>query len=698
MRLGFAHELGLALSMTLACAIVLLGGEMPAASWLVLAAPWISFALASRGRAAPAASGALLAVVSFGFGIVLIIERGMESSVLAGGVALLGILAARLLTRRTAEHDMQAILVSMLLVVAGSVLNVGLNYVVVFTAYAITTVWSLATRQLLTGAMRDDGTHAQLHVVRARRDVVTPTFFVVTAGISVAVMLSTTLVFVAFPRVGFGDLGILTGKSNRMPGSVSLRGGPLGNAGGSDVIARVRGISQLSFVRGLYLRGTIYDVINESGFEQSAVPPSVDPRKLAVAPGREEGRYEIAVQPVTGATLFSLGGVVTARALSGGRANPNFPISIDGQNARTELIASTALTSPLRYEIIGGVSAPGFVPAEEPRRPARLLDLNQRADQAYVRVPSDIDRRIPALATQIIGTATTTPEKVEKLRAFLLQRFEYTRDQPNGSEQKPLIAFLLQDRRGHCEYFAAAFALLLRTQGIPARVVGGFQGGAWDEDERLVVFQSRHAHAWIEWYLPGAGWIVDDATPLATGERESLEGAAALIDRVRRFWDDRILDYALADQTELLQSARSAVKSREGFDAAALGRSALLGTVVVVIGFVALSMFRRRARPTGHALARALVRALERVSGTVVDESWTLREATLRLGGPYQSALLDAVGRYEEDRFGIVPLSLEATRELIRALDSLQPRGPAKLRPPWIHGPSTAEGLHNEGE
>jgi hypothetical protein len=674
MRLGLAHELGFALSMTAACVIVLLGGEVPIFAWLVVAAPWVSFFLAMKGRAAPSSSGTALATVSIGLGIVLIVERGVESAVLGGGVALLGLLAARLLTRETAAHDMQAVLLSLLLIVAGSVLNVGINYVLVFVVYAVTTVWALATRQLLTGAQGEDSARASASVIRARSDIVTPMFFVVTGGISLAVLLSTTLVFVAFPRVGFGDLGIFAGKGNRLPGQVDLRGGALGSAGGTDVIARVRGVSRMSFVRGLYLRGAVYDVVTEQGFEQSAVPPQVDPQRLAVAPGREEGRYEIAVQPVVGTTLFSLGSVVTARALAGGRANPNFPVSIDGQNARTELVASSALTSPLRYEVIGGVSAPGFIPPPGSRRPARAFDPSNRPDSAYLRVPDTIDPRIVKLAAEIVADATEPKAKVEKLSAFLLQGFTYTRDQPNGGEVFPLRTFLLTDRRGHCEYFATALALLLRLQGVPARVIGGFQGGAWDEEERIVVFQSRHAHAWVEWYLPGVGWIVDDATPLADGEREDLHGFAALMDRVRRLWDDRVLDYALSDQAEMIQSARSMVKNREEIDSAALGRSLLAGLAILVVGVVMIALLRRRQKTRGHVLARAIEKAIERVSGTPVVDTLTLREAAARVEGPPRAAILHALARYEADRFADVPLDPTESRELVRSLSRVQAR------------------------
>src|SRR5690606_15309264 len=115
----------------------------------------------------------------------------------------------------------------------------------------------------------------------------------------------------------------------------------------------------------------------------------------------------------------------------------------------------------------------------------------------------------------------------------------------------PLASFLLEDRRGHCEYFASAFALLLRANGIAARVIGGYQGGAYDASDDVIVFTGGNAHAWVEWFLPGAGWIVDDPTPLASAARMELRGLSAFFERLQRFWDDRVLDYALSDQLAL---------------------------------------------------------------------------------------------------------------------------------------------------
>jgi hypothetical protein len=178
--LGRAHELGLVVSLTMATLIVLLGGAFPPWAWLVAFAPLVAMWVRRRGIAVPASSGTLLAVAAVGAGITTVVRGGAEAAVFAGGATLLGILAARSLTSTTLAHDLQAIALSLVLVLAGSVLNVTLSYFVVFVGYAVSTVWALATRQLLAGA---EATGASSTATRAREDIVTPSFFLVSGGV-----------------------------------------------------------------------------------------------------------------------------------------------------------------------------------------------------------------------------------------------------------------------------------------------------------------------------------------------------------------------------------------------------------------------------------------------------------------------------------------------------------------------------------
>lgn len=650
MKLGLAHELGLAGACSSALLMVLLGGELPAFAWATLGAPWLSLALQLSGLQAPATSGTLVGLASLALAVATLVNGGVESSVLAFAELLLGLLVGRLLVRRTAAHDVQAVLLALLLVLAGSVLNVTLSYLWLFITFAVTLVWSLATRQLLAAAPADLANEPSLR--RARTDVVTPSFFAATAALSLAVLGIATAVFVLFPRVGFGDIGAFLRKDNALPGEVGLRGDPRA-LGGSRAVARVRGVPISLFERGLYLRGAVYDVVTLDGFARSPGPEFVARRRTAPAlVDAARGRYEVTLMPVAGDTLLSLGHVDALRVISGGMANPNFTVGYAGRTKRDELKATDTLVSSLRYEVGGGISAPGQPGARTGDAPP--LDPDAPDDARWLALPDNLDAELVQLAAAAGGDAVDVRSQADAIRRFLLTQFRYSLEPPRFA-RAPLRAFLLDDRQGHCEYFAAAHALLLRARGIGARVIGGFQGGAWDDG--TVVFQERHAHAWVEWYLPGHGWVVDDGTPLATAPREQLTGMAALVEALRRQWDDRVLDYSIIDQSDALQRARRTVGRLD----VGLKRIIVAALALGTIGGMALWWVRRRRRGASdaeHPLARALLDAVQRRLRRPIDPAQTVRAAVEEAlaredrAGPLAQALRGVLALYEAERFG----------------------------------------------
>lgn len=663
MSLGVAHEISLALSASLAFLVALVGGATSPFAWSVLLAPFISVLLRLKNRAAPSTSGTIIALASLGLGGATLAQRGSEAAVLAGGYALMGLLVARLLTRTTLAHDLQSLLLSLLLVVAASVLNVRLSYAPLFMLYGVAVVWALITRELLRGAERSSaGDVRRLEALRRRTDVVTTGFLVTTSALAISLLLATSLVFVLFPRVGFHSLSLSAGPSSRLPSSVSLRGSPRGSLGSDDVIARVKGVGYEAFLRGLYLRGAVYDTVDEHGFSRGERAPKLRASALALAKAPVNGGYEVYLTPGAGTTLLALGQVRAISPISGGRMNPNDRLHLRGVDRRGELHAGDVVRSALRYRVQGGVAAPASIPAE--RQEHLQLDREGEA-RTFFEVPDDVDPRVVALAKAVVGDVSDPVVVAQRLRSFLLTELEYSLEQPNAAKPKPLASFLLDDRRGHCEYFASAFALLLRVNGVAARVVGGYQGGAWDASDDVVIFTGQNAHAWVEWFLPGAGWIVDDPTPLATATRAELRGIEALLERLQRFWDDRVLDYALGDQLQLagqVQRALSAAADEEDEGLAASAGVVVAALAAACVLGIAWRRRRRRGRLAGDPedkLAAALLSALARYRGAAVGDAETLREATASLpalSGEDRAVLERALAFYERRRFagGIV--------------------------------------------
>ena len=143
----------------------------------------------------------------------------------------------------------------------------------------------------------------------------------------------------------------------------------------------------------------------------------------------------------------------------------------------------------------------------------------------------------------------------------------------------PVVDFLINRKEGHCEYFASALALLLRSIDIPARLVNGFKGGDWNEIGRMYCVRQKHAHSWVEAYL-GEGpagtptWLTLDATP--PSERNQSVGRVGgflanfrqLTDLIRYVWVFYFVGYNAVRQDRFIYEPirRLANEARKGFE------------------------------------------------------------------------------------------------------------------------------------
>lgn len=152
----------------------------------------------------------------------------------------------------------------------------------------------------------------------------------------------------------------------------------------------------------------------------------------------------------------------------------------------------------------------------------------------------------------------------ERVRRYLEREHRYSLSpgRPSG-EGDVIVRWLREGGDGHCEYFAGAFTLLMRSAGIPTRVVVGFLGGSWNDFENYFVVRNRHAHAWNE-FFDGERWQRLDATPgnelaaavghdeaIARGLVERESDFQAWADSLRILWYRRIVSFDEADQARI---------------------------------------------------------------------------------------------------------------------------------------------------
>lgn len=122
-------------------------------------------------------------------------------------------------------------------------------------------------------------------------------------------------------------------------------------------------------------------------------------------------------------------------------------------------------------------------------------------------------------AESIVAGATTPYDKVLAIYNYLkdTDRFAYTLEFPELNEYQEACSYLLfNSRAGFCQQFASAMAVLCRAQKIPARVVTGYAPGSYSVIGNKYVYRDRNAHAWVEVYFDGLGWVMFDPTPASS--------------------------------------------------------------------------------------------------------------------------------------------------------------------------------------
>ncbi len=149
----------------------------------------------------------------------------------------------------------------------------------------------------------------------------------------------------------------------------------------------------------------------------------------------------------------------------------------------------------------------------------RITHLNDAERLASLRLPDRRSRRVEALAQEWRRTASDDAGLVNiALRYFREQEFFYTLQPPLLGDD-PVDEFLFETRRGFCEHYTAAFVTLMRTAGIPARVITGYQGGEVNPAGNYLLVRQSDAHAWAEVWLGPRGWVRVDPTAAVAPER-----------------------------------------------------------------------------------------------------------------------------------------------------------------------------------
>jgi transglutaminase-like putative cysteine protease len=253
----------------------------------------------------------------------------------------------------------------------------------------------------------------------------------------------------------------------------------------------------------------------------------------------------------------------------------------------------------------------------------------------YRQLPASLPQRVRDLAQRIAGDAPTPLDKAARIQNYLRANYPYLLDVPtHAPEQDAVDYFLFDAPGGNCNYSASAMAVLLRTLDVPARVAAGYATGSFDFERGAYRVSNDSAHAWVEVYVAGAGWV----------EFEPTSNRAAL-------------NYQGAPTNAPTPTFAPPV-SQPQFNWVVL---ALMALALLALGW---TLWRARPQPRTEPAARlywrmrrALAWAGLRGTATTTPEEFSAASAT-RLAGRriLSTALAQATALYEQALYGSRPV------------------------------------------
>ncbi len=258
----------------------------------------------------------------------------------------------------------------------------------------------------------------------------------------------------------------------------------------------------------------------------------------------------------------------------------------------------------------------------------------------YLTRPERLSARIMALGKDIAERGKSEREKIALLEDFFVsRRIVYaTTDLPVSGD--PLDEFLFEKKRGNCEFFATSCALLLRIAGVPARLVGGYFGGEYNELGGYYVVTEDMAHVWVEAFVDGRGWVKIDPSRWAANFPEVIKTASSgaggrfsmAYDAFDYYWNLMVITYDLEKQVRMVTKVNTELKrltlpSR-------IGRTLLVILVPLAALAVAVVAARRFLVPREERILRKFFGLVHKKFGIEPDAATGLHELAVTIGDP----------------------------------------------------------------
>ncbi|HVN95703.1 MAG TPA: DUF3488 and transglutaminase-like domain-containing protein [Syntrophorhabdaceae bacterium] len=245
-------------------------------------------------------------------------------------------------------------------------------------------------------------------------------------------------------------------------------------------------------------------------------------------------------------------------------------------------VSPATMERRIRYEVTSAISD---TIAEE------KIDV-----KTYLQLPARLSPKI----VELVRSLTSTKSQEESVSAI----FRYLKSGQYGYSleslpvsKNPLESFLFETKRGNCEYFASAMAVMLRIAKIPSRLIGGYHGGYYNDMGDYYIVPQKTAHVWVEAFIAGRGWVRLDPTPASTdvytfpGKNTFLH-LQIFFDTINYYWYGIVINYNLEKQLSIAHTFMTGFR-KPSFNLS-LSRRRILAIVLVLALTTSIIFLARR--------------------------------------------------------------------------------------------------------
>lgn len=286
-------------------------------------------------------------------------------------------------------------------------------------------------------------------------------------------------------------------------------------------------------------------------FRDAYEPPGVDIRSVSVTPlGRRRIHMEVRAVAHLGDLVHAAGDLVAVDQdyrVAWRSSNDAFGavmVSDGGASDREDVSGEASEAISIVYRTDSLVPVVGEVQLRSAGG-----DYPTWVRNRYLNLPEEVPARVLALARDLTATEPTPYDQARAIETYL-RTFPYTLDMPPPPGDQDVVDYFLFDlQQGYCDYYATAMVVLARAAGLPARLAMGYYSGIYDGANARYVVTEADAHAWVEIYFPGYGWIEfeptagrplidrpEDAPPVVPPELEASEPAVTQQARGGQIW------------------------------------------------------------------------------------------------------------------------------------------------------------------